>query len=62
MRPPAVGFAGEKNRLCTMSPSPDWLPPPGTASFWSMTEMIVREIRFNSGVSENGMTGWTLSK
>lgn len=58
--PPAVGFTGEKNRLCRMSPMPDWLVA-GSTSSWSMIGMIVRLIRFHSLVSEIGMTGCTFN-
>ena len=60
MRPPAVGFLGEKKKLCTMSPTPDWLVP-GITSFWSRTTgRIVRLMTFHSAFSVIGTTGWTL--
>jgi len=60
IRPLAVGFLGEKKKLCTMSPMPDWLVP-GTTSFWSMrTGRIVRLMTFHSAFNVIGTTGCTL--
>ena len=54
-------LAKSNGGLCTTSPSPDWLPPPGTAFSWWITAMMVREIRLNSGARVNGTTGWMFS-
>jgi hypothetical protein len=53
------GLAGERKSDSWMSPSPNTSPNPGASSGWSTRGTIVREIRFQSGVSRNGMTGWT---
>jgi hypothetical protein len=38
-----------------MSPMPDWLPAPGEMSDCQTTGRMVREIRFQSALSENGI-------
>src|SRR5436190_12577516 len=66
MRPPRVGFCGEKNRLWTVSPRPNWLRSEaggeGTTFFCATIGMMVREIRFQLRLSVTGTTGWTLSR
>ena len=53
---------GEKKKLCTVSPRPNWLPAVGKMSSWPMIGTIVREIRFQSALIETGITGWKLSR
>ena len=61
MMPFAVGFLGEKNRLWVMSPRPDCSPDGPAMSFCQMIGRMVREMTFQSSLSEIGMTGWMLS-
>lgn len=58
---PRQGLAGERKRLWTVSPVPKISPEPTAAFSDQLRGRIVREIRFQSGPSEIGMTGWILS-
>src|SRR5580698_9090248 len=63
---PPKGFAGDKYSDNCTSPRPLTSPRPGANLGCSITGMMVRVIRFQSGVSLNGTTGsiksesWTL--
>lgn len=59
--PEADGAFGEKKRLWTVSPRPNWLVPGPVTSFWAMMGRMVREMMFQSVLRETGMTGWTLA-
>ena len=52
-----LAFAGEKNRLGLISPSPDALGIPAAGDGWLMMGMIVRVIRFQSLFKVIGITG-----
>jgi hypothetical protein len=58
----AVLRAGEKKKLCVMSPRPLCEPDLPATSLCSMSGTIVREITFQSSSSVIGMTGWMLSR
>jgi len=53
-----VGALGEKNRLCTMSPTPDWFPAPAKTLSSQTTHTMVRETRFQFSPIEIATTGW----
>jgi len=57
---PFQGFAGDRKRLCMVSPVPTIRPEPSTRSSDQLTGRMVREMRFQSGVSVIGITGWML--
>src|SRR6516162_3201040 len=50
-------FAGERNTLGLMSPSPNALGIPGAGEGWLMIGMMVRVIRFQSLFKVIGITG-----
>ena len=52
INPLAVGFFGEKKRLCVMSPMPVWLPEPGNTSLWAMIGRMVREMTVQVSLME----------
>ncbi len=57
---PFCGFAGDRNRLCNVSPVPKIRPESTKASSDPVTGRMVREMRFQSGLSAKGTTGWML--
>jgi len=50
-------FAGERNTVGLMSPSPNALPIPGAGEGWLMMGIMVRVIRFQSLFKVIGITG-----
>lgn len=59
--PPAVGCFGEKKKLCTVGPRPNCERNSGATSSWLTIGTMVREMRFQFSLIENGITGWMLS-
>src|SRR5512139_3513641 len=62
IQPPAVGAFGEKNRLAVVSPRPDSFDVAAGKSRRSTSGTMVRVIRFQSSLSENGTTGCTFRR
>ena len=54
--PPAVGWLGDRKKLCTTSPMPD-CEVPGLTSDWLMKGTMLRETRFQSSFRRIGSTG-----
>ncbi len=59
MMPEEDGALGEKKKLCSKSPRPDWLAPAAVTSPWAMIGRMVREMTLASGLIDTGITGWT---
>ena len=59
--PAAVGFFGEKKKLCVVCAEPDLRArSPARCRPGSTIGTIVREIRFQFSLIEIGITGWML--
>ena len=56
--PAAVGFFGEKKKLCVVAPSPTLWSKSGAMSSWLTIGRMVREITFQFSLIEIGITGW----
>ncbi|MNT88355.1 hypothetical protein D3C72_2289080 [compost metagenome] len=61
MMPLSAGLAGEKKKLCNVSPRPNCEPLGPAMSSCEVTGRMVREMTFQSAFSEKGMTGWMLT-